>query len=372
MQSSRGHFTRRNLPVAAALLLLAWLAITAGCGKKEAEEAAPVVRPVKTVAVQGFQPGEYTFPATVDAGRKLIVSFRVPGRIVELPVKKGETLASGALIARLDPADYEIAVQEAQATFQKAEADYQRYQTLYEKNAVPRADLDQRRSQRDVTRAKLDEARKNLGYTELRAPFAGMIGNRYVENFMDVSAQQEIVDLNDTTTVDVRVDASETIVSPLKQYGDMLIMQYVAEFDAAPGKRYPLTLKELAARADPQTQTFQIVFSMPQPRDITLLPGMTGRVRILVDRKPGVTLDVAMTVPAIAVETRPAGESIVWVVDPEAMVVHQRPVKVGEMRGTGDVVILEGLAVGERVVIAGLAQLREGQAVRYWEEQGQP
>jgi RND family efflux transporter MFP subunit len=359
-------------PSRSILLVSAALAVIAGCGEKAAEETAQVVRPVKTATVQGFRPGEFTFPATVDAGRKLVVSFRIPGRIVELPVRKGQAVGEGALIAKLDPADYEIAVQEAQATFQKTEADYERYRTLYEKNAVPLADLDQRRAQRDVAKARLDEARKNLGYTILRAPFAGMIGNRYVENFMDVSAQQEIVDLNDTTTVDVRIDASETIVAPLKQYGDRLELRTIAEFDAAPGKQYPLELKEIAARADPNTQTFQIVFTMPQPDDITLLPGMTGRVRINADLKAGVNLDVTSTVPSIAVETQPTGECFVWVVDPETMTVRRRPVKVGKLRGTDDIVVLEGLAAGERVVTAGLAQLSDGMAVRYWEEQGQP
>lgn len=357
---------------AGLVLLLAGSAAIGACGKKEAPEAAPIVRPVKTVAVQGFQPGAYVFPATIDAGRKLIVSFRVPGRIVELPVRKGEAVREGALIARLDAGDYEIAVQEAQATYQKAEADYQRYKTLYEKNAVPLADLDQRRAERDVGKARLDDARKNLGYTELRAPFAGMIGNRYVENFMDVSAQQEIVDLNDTTSVEVRIDASETVVSPLKQFAEQLALRFTAEFDAAPGKEYPLTLKEIAARADPQTQTFQAIFSMPQPDDITLLPGMTGRMRITVSLKPGATIDVSQTIPAIAVDSRPSGEKIVWVVDPETMVVHQREVQLGEISGTGDVIILAGLSAGERVVTAGLGQLRDGMAVRYWEQQEQP
>jgi len=354
---------------AAVLLILIPLLLASGCGKKDEGEPAVIVRPVKTAVVRGFTEGEQTFPGRVDAGSKLLMSFRVPGRIVELPIRKGEAVDKGQLIARLDPRDYEIAVEEAKATFNRAEADFQRYKRLYETDAVPLADLDQRRSERDVARARLDEAEKNLGYTYLRAPFAGMIGNRYVENHMDIKAQEDIVDLNDTTIVEVKINASENLVAMMQQFEAKLQIKVYAEYDARPGKRYELTLKEIAARADPQTQTFQVVFTMPQPGDIALLPGMTALVRMVVSIKPGASIEVPISVPAIAVKTSPGGDKVVWVVDTDDMTVHARKVTVGSMRGTAAIEILNGLEGGEHVVIAGLAQLSEGMKVRFWEEQ---
>ena len=354
---------------AAVLLILVPLLLASGCGKKDEGEPAEIVRPVKTAVVEGFAEGEQTFPGQVDAGSKLLVSFRVPGRIVELPVRKGEALEKGQLIARLDPRDYEIAVEEAKATFQRAESDFQRYKRLYETDAVPLADLDQRRSERDVARARLDEAEKNLGYTYLRAPFAGMIGNRYVENHMDIRAQEEVVDLNDTSIVEVKINAAENLVALMQQFALQLDIKVYAEYDAKPDKRYELTLKETAARADPQTQTFQVVFTMPQPGDIALLPGMTALVRLVASIKPGASIDIPISVPAIAVMTSPAGDKVVWVVDTDNMTVHSRKVSVGSMRGTAAIEILEGLEGGEHVVIAGLASLNEGMKVRFWEEQ---
>lgn len=350
-------------------LILAPLLLAVGCGKEDDGEPAEIVRPVKTAVVQGFSEGEQTFPGRVDAGEKLLVSFRVPGRIIELPVRKGEAIGKGQLIARLDPRDYEIAVEEANATFQRAEADFQRYKRLYETDAVPLADLDQRRSERDVAKARLEEAEKNLGYTELRAPFAGMIGDRYVENHMDIKAQEQIVDLNDTTTVEVKVNAAENLVAVIQQFKEEIDVKVFAEFDAAPGRRFELTLKEIAARADPQTQTFQVTFAMPQPGDIALLPGMTALVRLIASIKPGATISMPISVPAIAVVTSSDGDKIVWVVNADDMTVHTRKVTVGSMRGTQAIEILEGLEGGERVVIAGLAQLSEGMKVRFWEEQ---
>jgi multidrug efflux pump subunit AcrA (membrane-fusion protein) len=122
-----------NIYLSFFILLAAILII--GCGEEE-KETTQVVKPVKTVTVSGFGEGEITFPATVEAGEKLLMSFRIPGRIVQLPVKEGEEVNRGQLIARLDPKDYQIAINEARAEFNKAEADLKRYQKLYERDAV--------------------------------------------------------------------------------------------------------------------------------------------------------------------------------------------------------------------------------------------
>lgn len=362
-------FRLTYLPV--IFILAASFLYISGCGKKEKKkEAGQVVRPVKTKTVQGFSSGEYSFPATVDAGRKLVMSFRVSGRLIELPVKEGDNLKKGQLIARLDPKDFQIALNEAKAQYDKAEADYRRYQKLYEKNAVPRAELDLYRSKRDVAKSKLDEAKTNLSYTYLRAPFAGQIGNRYVENYMDVKAQDPIVDLNDNTMLEIKVNLPENLVVSFKSYAESVDIQKYAEFEIQDKvKTYPIELKELASRADPQTQTFQVTFQMPQPKDINLLPGMTANVRLVIKLKKNVDIKIPITVPAIAVIGDAGSGNFVWVVDKKTMTAHKQKVKVGEMRGTGDITILEGLKGGEIIVTAGLSQLAEGMKVRFWDEQ---
>jgi RND family efflux transporter MFP subunit len=203
----------------------------------------------------------------------------------------------------------------------------------------------------------------------LLAPFAGMIGDRYVENHMDIKAQEQIVDLNDTTTVEVKINAAENVVAMMQQFEKELDLKVFAEFDAAQGRRFELVLKEIAARADPQTQTFQVTFHMPQPGDISLLPGMTALVRVVANVRPGASIEIPISVSAIAVVSSADGDKMVWVVNTDDMTVHARKVTVGSMRGSQAIEILEGLEGGEHVVIAGLAQLSEGMKVRFWEEQ---
>ena len=346
--------------------LVALVLMISGCGKTEVAEPAPAVRPVKVFSVGGVESGKLTFPGTVEAGEKAAMSFRVPGRLIELPIREGQDVDKGALIGRLDPKDYQISVEAAQAEFQKAEADYRRYQTLYEKDAVPIADFDFRRSQRDVKKAQLDEARKNLSYTYLRAPFAGRIGNRYVENFMDVKANETIVDLNDVTKVEIQVDVPETIIKGVR--AGMKAEPY-AVFELVPDKKFPLKLKELSNRADPATQTFKATLVMPQPEQVSLLPGMTAQVEVWITEadETGKTLQ-EIIIPAIAVVGDERGKSYVWVVDETDMTVHRKEVEAGEMVGSEDIHIGKGLEPGEKVVTAGMLKLQEGMKVRIWEE----
>jgi RND family efflux transporter MFP subunit len=351
------------------LFIFAAFLVVIGCREEQKSEPVTMVRPVKTATVQGFSEGEYTFPGRVEAGRKLIMSFRVPGRLIELPVKEGETIKKNQLIARLDPKDFQIALDKAQSENDKAEADYRRYQKLYEKNAVPRADLDLYRSNRDVAQSRLKEAKTNLSYTFLRAPFTGMIGNRYVENFMDVQVQQNIVNLNDNTTIEIKINVPENLILPLKSYADKLEIRTYAEFENQEGKKYNLERKEISSRADPQTQTFEVTLQMKQPTDITLLPGMSASVMMTIKMKKDAQISSPITAPAIAVIGDQESVSFVWIVDTDKMIVNKQQVKVGEMRGANEIIIEEGLDGGEIIVVAGMLHLEEGMPVSFWEEQ---
>lgn len=348
-----------------ACVFLAAGIFLAGCGKKEVAEGPEPVRPVKTIVVGGLGSGVLTYPGTVEAGEKAALSFRVSGRLTNLNVDEGQAVKKGQVIAQLDPKDYQIALQEAKAENVKAVSDYNRYQDLFARNAVSLADLELRRSQRDVTAARLEQAEKNLDYTTLRAPFDGIIGRKYVQNFMDVKAQQEIVDLNDVNNVEIKFDVPESI---LKQIQGEIKAKVFARFPTTPGKEYPLEFKEIGARADPTTRTFEVTFLMPNPEEVTLLPGMTGEVVIKLSvSDEGLAAALSrITIPAIAVMGDAEGDGFVWIVDKETMTVHKQPVELGPLSGDSGIRIVAGLEGGETVVVAGLTSLREGQKVWLW------
>jgi len=208
-------------------------------------------------------------------------------------------------------------------------------------------------------KAQVDFAKLQLDYTTLKAPFSGVVSRRYVDNFQEVRAKQQIVSLDDISAVEILVDVPEILMANIREKGGAV--DAVAEFAAASGKQYPLTLKEFATRADPKTQTYQVVFQMPQPDDINILPGMTATVTGS-PRQREQTKEI-FVVPAIAVVADSAGNPFVWIVDKETMKVSKRPVKTGDLTGTDSIRIPEGLKSGEMIAVSGVSRLREGMQV---------
>ncbi len=348
------------------IFIAALVAVTlAGCGEEVVVERKPVVRPVKTMVVGGGQEERRSLPGTVQASDRAELSFRVAGPLVELPMDEGDEVRRGQLLARIDPRDFEIAIAEARAAYEKGEADYTRYKNLYERNAVPLAELEFRRASRDVAAASLDQARANLGDTRLVAPFNGLVGRKYVENFEDVTAKESILTLHNIAVVEVVIDVPEYMMATFR--GERR-PRFTAGFDSAPGIEFDLSLKEATAEADIQTQTFQVTFSMPQPKEIRVLPGMTAEVNVYRGESDDEASPAArLLVPAEAVFASASGDPRVWVVDTNALTVREREVEVGPVTGENSIQILGGLERGETIAVAAVHQLQEGSKIRLME-----
>jgi multidrug efflux system membrane fusion protein len=356
------------------------------CGKEEEEVTEEIVRPVKTVTVEaigGFS--GLTLPGRVRAGKRVEFAFKeVGGRLIELPIagREGQQVEKGELLARIDPQDFQTNVRnvegrlrEAEAALQLAQSEYERVLRIQKKDpgAVSAADIDRRRETVNQTqgrikslKAEVDNAKNQLSYTYLRAPFSGVIARRFVDNFQEVKPKQPIVSLEDISHVEVLVDVPENIMA-LRRAGEEEAVSAIAVFPTAPGEQYPLQLKEYATTADPQTQTYQVVLQMPQPEGINILPGMTASV--VISTSGEVREDRAILIPAIAVLADPSGKNYVWVVDPQDMTVHKRDVSVGQLTGSENINILEGLEGGEKIVVAGVLKLQDGMEVRLWDRQ---
>jgi len=337
-----------------------------GCSKGEEPVKAETPRPVKTVVVEAPDVGGVRkFPARIDALNKAELSFRVPGTIQDLPVKEGDLVDEGQLLVALDPTDFEIAVKDAQATFDRAESDYKRAQELVEKDFISRSDFDAKEAQFKSAEAALHQAKQDLSYTELKASFPATIAKRYVQRFEEVQAKQPVLAVHDSTQLEVKIDVPENVVLRMRPPGsdrpEPGRVPVTASFDNRPGKEFDLTLREVATRADPATQTFQVTFTMPAPEDFLVLPGMTATVTA--DFSKVAHSDSVFYLPAAAVTADESLKPFVWVVDEKDMKVHKRPVEVGRLSGWS-IEIDGGLEPGDRVVIAGVGYLSEGMRVR--------
>jgi RND family efflux transporter MFP subunit len=345
----------RTFLVTAVIALLA--PFLAGCGREAPVEPQPVVRPVKTLTVgSSGARGPDTFPGRVAASRQVDLSFRVGGPLIELPAREGEFVAEGQLLARIDPRDYRLALDSARAQHENAQADFDRFAALYEKDAVSKAQLDQARARRDVTRASLEDAEAALDDTTLRAPFNARVGARFVENFQDVRLKEPILSLVDVSSVKIEVDLPEDRIARARRPDGRL----TARFNSAPGREFDLSVLEVAAQADPRTQTYLVTLIMPQPQGVIVLPGMTASVALETDESD----HAAVVVPAVAVFSGPGGDPNVWVVDPADSTVHRRAIDIGDLTGDSEIRVVSGLEPGESIAVTAVTQLQEGMEVR--------
>jgi len=334
-----------------------------GC-RERPQEAKQVIRPVKTMVVGGASSDfERTFTASVRASDRVELAFQVPGKLMELPVKKGQNVEQGDLIGRLDPRDYKSNLQSAQAEYDKALANFKRGDELVGKGFISRTDYDRLRARRDVTAAELDKAKKALDDTSLKAPFSGVVAQRFVENFTEVRAKQKIISLQDTSLLELVVYIPEHIVAIMRQDGPTRATIF-AEFNAIPGEQFPLTIKEFSTQADAKTQTFEYVLTMPRPEGRNILPGMTANVRAKGTTTDESQLPASVTIPAIAVFADKESQPHVWVIKQPDNTAHARQVTTGKLSGTDQIEILDGIKSGDVIAIAGVSQLREGMQVR--------
>jgi RND family efflux transporter MFP subunit len=361
----RVRFMNLCAGLAVAVIMSVLILFAAGCGREDVQEKREVTRPVKIMTIRDTSALlSYGFPGTVRAARRAVMSFKVSGPLVALPVEEGQQVKKGDLIAQIQKRDFQNSVNEALARYREAEQQFRRYKELYAKKQVSKADFDRYRAARDVAKAQLEDAKNALRDASLRASFDGVISKRYVENFQKVMAKDPIVNLQDISRIEVLVDVPELFIAEIRESRAIKI---IARFESILGKECPLETKEYSTEADPATQTYQVVLIMDQPREANILPGMTATVTATSRGAEGKGR-TDIFVPAIAVLVA-SGNPYVWGLDPKAGVVHRKEVKIGSLEGSGSIRILDGLQPGDTIVVAGVAELEEGMKVRPWEKQ---
>ena len=355
------------------------------------EPEPEIIRPVRIITLKG---GNEIFTrryfGKVQGGKRADLSFRVSGTLSKIYVENGSSVKKGTLLATLDPRDFNTAISQAksslsqaQAQFNNAQADFKRYENLYKQRVISKSQYDTYKTQVEVMRAAVNAATANLKSardalrdTELRAPFSGIIADRTVENFQDVTAKQTIFSLQDLETLEIvfNIPDNDILTAPipnvrnireLRDNADLFTIN--ARFEAVPERTFHLTLKEIATQAT-SANTYPITAIMNEARDMRILPGMPANVELDFSggknnpEKDGAKFSVPVT--AILNED---GNNYVWRY--AVGQVSRVPVKVGQIQNDASVEI-EGntLREGDVIVTAGVYFLHEGQKVRPSEE----
>ena len=359
MLSSRPNM---SAPASLVLALCAALAVAA-CQEREA--ASPQVRPVRTVTVQHTTDADpITLTGQIQSRDQVNLGFRVDGRLVERTVSVGSPVASGQLVARIQGDDAESSLRAAradlaaaQATLAQAESDEARQKQLLQKGIIANARYEQAeqalvsaQAQVEAAEAQLTSAENNVGYTELRADSTGIVTATGAEPGEVVRAGQMIVQVAREGGKDAVFNVPAELIRTAPR--DPLVNIVLADDPAitATGR-----VREVAPQADEATGTYLVKIGLTEPPvamrlGATVIGGISLSSAAVV-RLPGTAL------------TENEGGPAVWVVDPAAGTVSPRDVSV--LRYDLDAVIIsDGLADGDIVVVAGVHALRPGQEVR--------
>ncbi len=349
----------------AGLLLAAALPVAAGCsGEPPPEE---LIRPVRFHEVYATG-GERlrTFSGVTQAGAESRLSFKVAGTVRRIHVKVGDRVRVGLLLAELDPRDYELQVEDAEAALaqararaRNAEATLDRVRGLYESNNASQADYDAARAERDSATAavasgekKLELARSQLSYTRLVAPVEGAISEVTAEVNENVSQGQTVVVLSSGSLPEVKVAIPEVFIARIREGQRVQV-----EMDALAGRQFPAVVTEVGVASTGTATTFPVTVRL-ESRPEGIRPGMAARVAFRI--KSGGERE-RILLPPFAVGEDISGR-FVFVVVPTGSgrgIVHRREVRIGQLTGEG-LEILDGLRDGDLVVTAGVSRIEDG------------
>lgn len=340
------------------LLLLGLLVQVGTVGAEPAELSARPVQ-VKVLTLGGdaasTTPG---FSGRVEAGDSAQLSFRVAGQIAAMHVLMGAKVSKGDTLAELKPTDYQLKLQASQAEYELARLAAERADTLFQRKLVSEDQQETAQANLATSEARLEQAREQLSYTRLVAPFDGSIAFTFAMPSEVISPQQPILTLQDTSKVDIRFNLPQHYQSLL--HGDTpATFQLV--FDLQPGKLVDAVIKDIQLRPDPDTNSYPITLTAREPADFSPRPGMSARVFI---RHPGMSRN-ELRIPKEALFDRDGGRAHVWLVDPVASSIRKTPILLDEAG-----LLLEGLKPGDSIVAAGVGGLAEGQIVQRWEREG--
>ena len=361
------------------VLLAAACSGPTGTKKETAAPAAEVavVAPERQPLVRTI-----TLAASLEAYEQAPVYAKVAGYVASITVDIGDRVSEGQVVATLEipemaqqyvQAENELAEHRAQVAGAEADATlrtviFERSRGLRAKDAITEQDMDQARAESAKANAefrlaqaraksgeaRLAELRALMEYARLRAPFAGIVTQRFVDRGALVQAATSSTGVSPVVTV-ARIDTVRASVDvpepdvPFVDHADRATLDVAS----LPGRRFEGQVTRFAGALDPGSRTMRTEVDFPNP-DGTLLPGMYGTMTIAVENHPD-----ALTIPEPAVR-RQQGRATVYVLDGDRAV--ERVVVTG-FAADGRVEILQGLTERDRVIASGAASLSDGTPV---------
>ena len=327
------------------------LAIACGSESTSSTPAGPPPAVVEAVALAPETIHEQIdLVGQLDADESVVLKPEMGGVIAEVAVDEGQEVEAGALLFRLRDSEQRAVLAAAEADRVLAERAHDRARQLMTQGVLAGAELDRVVAERDAARARLEHARVNLERTEIRAPFAGMLGARLVSPGDRVSPERELVRLDAVARLKLVFTLPEIVVG-LAHVGTPLTVRVAAW----PDESFAGVVYFVAPAVETRTRRL-LVKAHVQNEARRLRPGMFANVELEVAARAD-----RLLVPESALVQDGAG-TFVWRIAEDGTAARA-PIEVG-LRHDGRVEVVTGLAAGDRVVSAGTHKIAPGTPLR--------
>ena len=297
------------------------------------------------------------------------LSFRISGQLTFLEDREAQEVKRGQILARIDDRDAKNQLAERQAAFDLVVADEKRKKSLLQEGVIAQASYDKALAELQSKRAALALARDNVRYTVLKAPFDGIISKVLLENHQFVQVRQPVLTVESFDNVDISFEMPEQIIVNTRDDAAQLDYQPEIRFPSDPDTIYHARYKENSSQVTHGSQTYNVILTMPRPRNLNLLSGMAVEVSLdlaVITKATAADTSVSIPVTSIVFPDEAKGQGArVWRFDPESQTVQSVAVVLGTVSDAG-VAVLTGLDAGDKIVSAGHQHLAENQRVKPW------
>ncbi len=291
----------------------------------------------------------------LDAGDRADLSFQVGGFLSKLHVTIGQEVKQGDLIAELDGEDHRLLLDIKQAEFGLAKANFLRAKRLYKQALISKDAYEHELSSYESAQASLRVARNDLNNTKIYADFDGIIAAKSVDSFQVVAPGQTIVSLVNPNIAEVKA------VIPVELYNqlgpdELLQGRYQMQLAGSPSTSYEAKFKEITSQPDEDTNSYVLTLISDSLDKHGWLPGMSAEIQL---QQPQTLASYQLQESVWVSKQGQAGR--IFVYDPVSKAAVLTDVTLDQAGN-----VIQGLAQGDLVVVAGNSQLKHGQGIRPW------
>jgi len=316
---------------------------------KRAMDPVPVIsQKVERVSVNR----EISASGNIEGNKTARLGFPVAGKINYIAGEEGMTIGAGKLLAGLDPENYRIAKEMADANLAQVQDEFNRLSVMLERKSLSEADFSKISNALKAAKAQQQLQNKNLLDTRLYAPFHGVLLKKGAETGEIINAGMPLFVLSDISRVKVSASIPETDLPQVKPGAGAHV--YIAAIDSTMTGR----IIEVGSVSEPTTRAFNVKIELKNP-GLKIRPGMTADVKIASGQQTEI-----IAVPAEAVLRDLDNSSGIFVVDEKKSQAFKRKVSLGRMTGN-NIEITSGIRPDEIIVVGGQHKLNDGSFVTF-------